>query len=54
MNTKEPSLHEHDMRIVKKSINPGKAFKFTFGEAGSKFLELKRYKNSVFMNTKCS
>ena len=53
MNHKEPSLRDNDMQVIKEA-SQGKAFKFMFGEPGSKFLEQKRYQNSVFMVLKSS
>jgi len=32
MNTKEPCSNQHDLKVVKKSVDPNTSFKFAYGE----------------------
>ena len=49
MNTKDPSIQNHDMKVLKKFFSPGRAIQFTFGKMGHDFLADKKFKHSIFM-----
>ena len=54
MNKKQPNSLKHDKKI-KRVANPGKTFKFTYGDLNEGFdINSCKYKNSIFIKIEAS